>query len=71
MSADLEKRVQTLEELLAHREQELSDLSEMVNRQWARLEAVERELTLAKDRVATLEAEVGEAPAASQKPPHW
>lgn len=71
MSADLEARVQTLEELLAHREQELSDLSDMVKQQWDRFDGIELELRRAKDRVASLEAEVGEAPAADQKPPHW
>lgn len=71
MSADIEGRVQALEELLAHRDKELHDLSDMVARQWTRLDALERELTRARDRVAALEAEHGEAPAADQKPPHW
>lgn len=71
MSADLEQRVQTLEELLAHRDKEVHDLSDMVTQQWSRLDALERELNRAKDRVLALEDDVGEAPAANQKPPHW
>lgn len=71
MSEDLERRVQTLEEMLAHRDSELQDLSDMVTQQWKRIEALERELDRTKDRVISLEDSAGEAPAANQKPPHW
>lgn len=71
MSADMETRLQAVEELLAHREQELADLSDMVTQQWSRIETLERELTRTKDRIVTLEDDVGDGPAANQKPPHW
>ena len=71
MSDDLSARVQALEEMLAHRDGEMQDLSDMVNQHWKRLEALERELSLTKDRIVSLEDEVGEGPAADQKPPHW
>lgn len=71
MAEDLESRVQVLEELLAHREAELQDLSDMVSQQWQRIENLERDLNRTKDRIITLEDEVGEGPAANQKPPHW
>lgn len=71
MSAALEARVQVLEELLAHRESDLHDLSEMVTQQWSRIEALEREIERTKDRIITLEDEVGDGPEANQKPPHW
>ena len=71
MSDKLEARVQTLEEQLAHRDVELHDLSEMVSQQWKRIEALEREIERTKDRIITLEDEVGEGPQASVKPPHW
>lgn len=71
MSNDLESRVQALEELLAHRDAEHQDLSDMVSQQWKRIEALEREIERTKDRIITLEDEVGDGPAADQKPPHW
>ncbi|MBF0251128.1 MAG: SlyX family protein [Alphaproteobacteria bacterium] len=71
MSEDLERRVRALEEMLAHRESEFQDLSDMVSQQWTRIDALQRELERAKDRLISLEDEVGDAPAANQKPPHW
>ncbi len=71
MADDIEERIQALEEMLAHRELELNDLSDMVSQQWKRIEKLELDLTRAKDRIITLEDEVGEGPAADQKPPHW
>lgn len=71
MSDDLEARIQVLEEQLAHRDQDFQDLSDMVTQQWNKIEELKRELTQTKDRLITLEDEVGEGPAADQKPPHW
>lgn len=71
MSEDLEARVQALEEALAHRDSELQDLSDMVSQQWKRIEAMEGELNRTKDRIITLEDDVGQGPEADQKPPHW
>jgi|GEM_PF-273864 len=71
MSAALKTKIQVLEEILAHRDSEMQDLSEMVNQQWKRLEAIENELNRMKDRVVSLEDDVAEGPAANQKPPHW
>jgi len=72
MSNDLSARVQVLEEMLAHKDSEVQDLSDMVNQQWKRLEALERALTRANERIVTLEDDVGgEGSQADQKPPHW
>lgn len=71
MANDLEARIQVLEEQLAHRDQEFQDLSDMVSEQWTKIEELKRELNRTQDRLVTLEDEVGEAPAADQKPPHW
>ena len=70
MTDDLEARVQNLEEALAHRDSELQDLSDMVSQQWKRIEAMETELNRTKDRIITLEDDVGQGPEADQKPPH-
>ena len=71
MSDDLQARVQNLEEALAHRDSELQDLSDMVSQQWKRIEAMEAEINRTKDRIITLEDDVGQGPEADQKPPHW
>lgn len=72
MSDDLSTRVQALEEMLAHKESEVHDLSDMVNQQWKRLEALERDLNRTNERIVTLEDEVGgDGTEADQKPPHW
>lgn len=69
---DLSTRVQALEEMLAHKESEVNDLSDMVSQQWKRLEALERDLNRTNERIVTLEDEVGgDATEANQKPPHW
>ena len=67
----LDSRVQTLEEKLAHRDGEINDLSDMVSQQWKRIEALEREIQRTKDRIITLEDDVGESSDANVKPPHW
>ncbi|PCI40994.1 MAG: hypothetical protein COB46_05450 [Rhodospirillaceae bacterium] len=71
MTDDLDARVQNLEEALAHRDSELQDLSDMVSQQWKRIEAIEGELNRTKDRIITLEDDVGQGAEADQKPPHW
>lgn len=71
MSEELENRIQVLEEQLAHRDSDMQDLSDMVNQQWKRIESLEREIERTKDRIITLEDEVGDGPEANQKPPHW
>lgn len=71
MSNALQARVQTLEELLTHRENDLHDLSDMVSQQWKRIELLERELNRTMERLVSLEDETDVAPAANQRPPHW
>jgi len=71
MCEDLKARVQVLEELLAHRDGEVQDLSDMVNAQWKRIDLLERNVERTKDRIVALEDDVDGGPQADQKPPHW
>ena len=71
MSDKIEARVQVLEELLAHRDGELNDLSDMVSQQWKRIEGLEQEIQRTKDRIITLEDDVGDSADVDIKPPHW
>jgi len=71
MSQETKVRLQALEELLAHRESDMQDLSDMVNLQWKRIETLENELNRTKDRIVTLEEDSPDAPEADKKPPHW
>lgn len=70
-----------IEITLAHHEQQIADLSEMLNTQWQQIEALKRQLTMAQDKLKTLEAGASEAAAeagmsvaemaARDKPPHY
>jgi len=71
MSDNVEDLLQGLGEMLVHREGEINDLSDMVSQQWKRIEALEREIERTKDRIISLEDEVGDGVEANVKPPHW
>lgn len=73
--------MQKIEITLAHHEQQIADLSEMLNTQWQQIEALKRQLTMAQDKLKTLEAGASDAAAeagmsvaemaARDKPPHY
>lgn len=76
-----DEEMQKIEITLAHHEQQIADLSEMLNTQWQQIEALKRQLTMAQDKLKTLEAGASEAAAeagmsvaemaARDKPPHY
>ncbi|GLQ07149.1 SlyX family protein [Sneathiella chinensis] len=70
MTDDLEKRLTTLELTVMHQEQALTDLSDMVTRQWSEIERLQAKLTTTQQRVVSLEENLP-VPAADQKPPHY
>lgn len=65
-----DKRLTDLELKFMEQEQAISELSDIVNRQWQEIEQLKRKLTHAHDRIVTLEDAV---PASSgvEKPPHY
>jgi len=62
---DTEDRVNELEMALAHQDQTISDLSEMINRQWKEIEKLQREL----GRLDATKADL--PPEEDQAPPHY
>lgn len=64
-------RLDTIEEKLAHLEQAISQLSDVVARQQKDLDrALERNQRLL-DKLAALESDVGASATAHEKPPHY
>lgn len=62
---DTEERVTELEMALAHQDQTISDLSEMINHQWKEIEKLRRELT----RLEATKAD--QPPEEDSAPPHY
>lgn len=63
-------RTEQLEERVAHLIRAVEDLSDIVARQASEIDRLTRLVTMLAQREAERD-EAGDAPAASQKPPHW
>ena len=64
----LETRIDELEMRIAHQDQTLSDLNDVITAQWKKIEMLERQLQRFGEELDALEA--GDAPD-HQKPPHY
>lgn len=70
---------QRLEEMLAHQEQKIQDLSDMVTRQWAEIDRLKAHLIKMQDKITFLEENPGADNtglstsdiAKLNKPPHY
>ena len=69
MSDTLEDRIDTLEAHIAHQDQMLQELSEVMNDQRAEFDLIKARLNQFLDRIHAVEAQ-GPAPE-SRPPPHW
>ena len=65
-----DKRLTDLELKFMEQEQAISELSDIVTRQWQQIEALQRKLSHAHERIVTLEDAVPTTPA-NEKPPHY
>lgn len=63
-----ETRLQDLEIRMAHQDQTIADLNDVITAQWKKLDALERQLQRLGEE---LEAMDTGQPLASQKPPHY
>mgnify|MGYP000365582237 CR=1 FL=1 len=64
-------RLEALEIALAHQEAAVEDLSEIVQRQWAEIDGLKREIgRLTRTLEAAMEGD-DDAPPANQPPPHY
>lgn len=70
MTEDTEERLVRLEELVAHQQTAIEDLSRQLTESWKASEKLRRELSRLSDRFEDLE-DTADAPPADQKPPHW
>lgn len=69
--ADMDdRRLTELELKFMEQEQALSELSDMVNRQWQEIEGLKGRLLRAQDRIISLEESLPAA-AGPEKPPHY
>jgi SlyX protein len=69
-SMDVEPRLVLLEELVAHQQAAIEDLSRQLTESWKEAEKLRRELARLNDRFQDMEDQTG-GPPANQPPPHW
>ena len=62
-----EPRLEALESLYAHQERAIQELSDLVAGQWARIDALTREVLRLRDELQS----VGERAAPDRPPPHY
>ena len=67
---DNETRLVRLEELVAHQQAAIEDLSRQLTESWKQAEKLRNELGRLTDRFQDLE-DGADTPPASQPPPHW
>ena len=65
-----EERLVRLEELVAHQQAAIEDLSRQLTEGWKETEKLRRELARLNDRFQDIEDQAG-GPPANQPPPHW
>ena len=61
-------RINDLEIRMAHQDQTIADLNEVITAQWKKLDALERQLKRLGEELESMES--GDAPT-NQKPPHY
>ena len=75
-----ENKTNHIEETLAHQEQQIQDLGEMVNRQWQEIDLLKKQLEKTNAKLGVLEETAGSSEsdglsvterAARDKPPHY
>lgn len=64
-------RFEALEERVAHLMRAVEDLSDVAARQAREIEVLERRVRMLMERAAEQESQLGEAPDANVRPPHW
>ena len=67
---DTEKRLQELEELVAHQTAEIDSLSSTVREQWEKIDGLTKAFLRFRDRLTEVE-EAGTGPHETTRPPHY
>lgn len=68
-SASMEEKIKYIEMTLAHQEQTITELSDVITEQWKEIELLKRRLDKTLAKIEQLEH--GEEIAADKKPPHY
>ncbi len=68
---DLQQRLMALESHIAHQDGTIDDLSEMVNKQWAEIGALSREVNRLRERLQRIEGDLESTQPDDQPPPHY
>ena len=70
---ELKDRLNELEIKIAHQEQQINDLSDMVSEQWTMIERLGGQLTKANSRIESLEnnPQIEKSSLLDEKPPHY
>lgn len=69
MTSGLENRIDELEMRVAHQDNTIAELNEVITEQWKKLDALERQLRRLGEELEAMEQ--AEGPSANQKPPHY
>lgn len=70
MNPNDEARLMRLEELVAHQQAAIEDLSRQLTESWKTNQGLRRDFTRLTDRFDEI-ADATDAPEGNQKPPHW
>ncbi|MBT5765655.1 MAG: SlyX family protein [Kordiimonadaceae bacterium] len=70
---ELKNRLNELEIKIAHQEQQINDLSDMVSEQWTMIERLGGQLTKTNSRIESLEnnPQIEKSSLLDEKPPHY
>jgi SlyX protein len=66
-----ENRLNDIETALAHQDNIIADLSDIINDQWKEIESLKRKLSETNDKIQDIENLGGDNNQANVKPPHW
>lgn len=66
-----ETRLAEIEQILTHQDQQIQDLSDMVNQQWKEIDRLKKHLSQARTRLENLENPSESGTLADDKPPHY
>jgi SlyX protein len=68
---ELAARLTALESHIAHQDGAIDDLNEMVNRQWAEIETLRRDLAELRARLTRVEGDLEPSQPDNKPPPHY
>ena len=64
-------RLDALEIRIAHQDEAIEDLNNMITAQWKEIDRLTREIVKLEDRLASAEQSMGSDPGDELPPPHW